>query len=169
VSEPDTTRELAERGQPFGTADDTLTVAALLRCARHRRVAGAVLALDRSRRGLPPVYLAELFQTELGRMLSLASEAGTTSTGERLSDLDAVPLPPPGFSLDTAVLLDCMGNVDVLHRTTARRLIEQGRRGVDHARRRAERGLPPKTFTASVNDVVPSLTECEKAEIRRTT
>jgi len=56
-----------------------------------------------------------------------------------------------------------------MHRASVRWLIDQGRRGVDHARRRAERGQPPKPFTAAVDDVVPYLSECEKAEIRRTT
>jgi hypothetical protein len=58
--EPATTADLAAVGKPVGTADDLLIVVATLRCARYGHKLGAMLHLDRQRRGLPPLLLADL-------------------------------------------------------------------------------------------------------------
>jgi hypothetical protein len=157
-----TTRERAEAGQVLSTADDILTVATRLRCQHNRRVCGFVLHLDRSQRGLGPLWFAELLQADLGLMLSAASKNGQTSNGDRLAVLDAVELPAHHRS-PASLAFDC-GDVDVLHLSTAPQLIHLGRKGLEYRRRREARGSLVRPWDATVGEVVSYLTPTEKLQ-----
>lgn len=109
--EPATTADMAGEGQQLGSQADVLRVAALLRCHTEGAKVGAVLYLDRSRRDLPPLWLAELLQVDIGRVLSTESASGHTTDGDRLRSLDAVVIPSARVPVNTRAYVRSEGSV----------------------------------------------------------
>lgn len=163
---PSTTAELAAKGQVIGTNEDVLLVVAHLRCAHQRDLIGAVLYLDRSRRGEAPLLLAELCQAGIatGRGVSEASAAATATTGARLAEIDAVVLDESTRA--AAACADCPGHLDRLHVVDVAALADAGMRGYRRIRSAAVDGRRPRPVVVESDRVEPRWPRCVVDAIR---
>jgi len=140
--------------QPVFTADDRLVVLALLRCEQHRKVIASVLHLDRTRRQLPPLLLAELCREEHGDWVSRTSSQGAVlSSGARLAEIDWVPIGAGDWPDGHRFRLDCAAVVKVAHEVTPGELQEAGRRGYRRMRDTPS-GRAPRPLTVLHGRVV---------------
>lgn len=153
-------------GDLVGSAEDVLIVVAQLRCARYGHQIGAVLHLDRTHRELPPLLLAELCQSEVGRWISEETAAGQVSAGSRLAEIDAVALDASLGPQHRYAEIDCLGDVGTMHSVAVAELLDAGRRG--YAKRlRATRGdRRPTPIRVKLDHAHPTWSPCTLAALR---